>query len=172
MVMWSMLRREKNTEELWIISKVEILPLQHSQLGMGWLCTGREMPRFREKSRVGTFGEPSHSKMTTQILCCTGEVSGLDAHSSNTGGSWWYSCERWVMAALQCEWAFSELYLVQRVALVVVLVREAVGRISADERAAGVCVTYRVNVGSWGSVGRRCNDTRWWRLLEKQNLVG
>lgn len=53
--------------------------------------------------------------------------------------------------------AFSELYLVQRIALVMVLLRQAIGRISADERAARVCVTYRVNVGGWWSVRGSCN---------------
>lgn len=39
------------------------------------------------------------------------------------------------------------MYLVQRVALVVVLVRQAVARVSADERAARVCVAHRADVG-------------------------
>lgn len=39
------------------------------------------------------------------------------------------------------------LYLVQRVALVIVLLRQAADRIGADEGAAGVGVTHRVNVG-------------------------
>lgn len=39
------------------------------------------------------------------------------------------------------------LYLVQRVALVIVLLRQAVDRISADEGAAGVSVTHGVDVG-------------------------
>lgn len=43
--------------------------------------------------------------------------------------------------------ALSEMYLVQRVALVVVLLRQAVARISADEGAARVCVAHGVNVG-------------------------
>lgn len=67
--------------------------------------------------------------------------------------------------------AFSKRYLVQRVALVVVLLRQAVSRIRADERAAGVCVAYRVNVGSWWSVRRRCNNTKQ-RLLETDCFFG
>lgn len=69
------------------------------------------------------------------------------------------------------KWAFSKLYLVQRVALVVVLLRQAVGRVGADERAAGVCVTHRVNVGSWGSVRRSCNHTRQTEIIRNKLLL-
>lgn len=72
------------------------------------------------------------------------------------------------------KWAFSKLYLVQWVALVVVLLRQAVGRVRANEWATGVCVTYRVNVGSWWSVGRSCNNTRQTEIIRKRlfYLVG
>ena len=44
--------------------------------------------------------------------------------------------------------ALSDMYLVQRVALVVVPLRQAVARVRADEGPARVCVAHRVNVGS------------------------
>lgn len=51
-----------------------------------------------------------------------------------------------------------QLYLVQRVALVIVLFRQTVARISADEWAARVCVAHGVNVGGWRSVRRSCKN--------------
>lgn len=58
-----------------------------------------------------------------------------------------------------------ELYLVQRVALVIVLLWQAVGWISADEGAARVCMTHKVNV--WG--GR---SVRWsWKNNNNKTKV-
>lgn len=55
------------------------------------------------------------------------------------------------------------LYLVQRVALVIVPLRQTVDRIGADEGATGVGVTHRVDV--WGGRGVRWS---WKRKRQKQ----
>ena len=52
--------------------------------------------------------------------------------------------------------ALSELYLIQRVALVVVLVRQAVARVGADKRATRVRVAHRADVGGGRRVGWSC----------------
>lgn len=62
------------------------------------------------------------------------------------------------------------MYLVQRVALVIVLLRQAVARISADEWAARVCMAHRVNVGGGWCVRWSCWKKHIKCFLKRSNL--
>lgn len=54
-------------------------------------------------------------------------------------------------------------YLIQRIGLVTILVQEAVSRVGGDQRASGVCVVNRADVGSgavWGSFDEKAHPNR------------
>lgn len=53
-------------------------------------------------------------------------------------------------------------YLLQRIGLVTILVQQAVSRVGGDQRASGVCMVDRADVGSGGV---------WGSFTEKENIT-